>query len=122
MSPASGLPEPGTAAVEVMACDLHHGDGRRLVRDVCGKGALRELLRRQARFVAVALGHGGGRAVAEYTAAEFVELGANLVDLIPSMPGPVVMTHFGISSELREKMLAGARRRDLETAEPAGRA
>jgi hypothetical protein len=119
---ASELPAPGAAAVEVMACDLRNGVGRRLVRRVCGKRALRELLRREARFVAIVLGPGGGRAVAEYTEPEFVELGAHLVDFMPLMPGPVVVTHYGLSPQLRDRMIAVARRRDLETVAPAGRA
>jgi hypothetical protein len=119
--PASALPEPGTAAVEVMACDLSRSAGRRAVRMSCGNAALRELLRRHARFVAVTIGM-GGRHVVEYSESEFAELGAEVVDFMPFACGPIVLTHFGLSPQLRERMLAGARRRDLETAEPAGHA
>ena len=116
--PVTGLPSPGTA-VEVMACDLSRGAGRRAVRLSCGKGALRTLLSRRARFVAIMVG-AAGRQVIEHTESELAELGGKLIDFTKFAPVPIVMTSFGLSPALRERMLAGAKRRDLETAEPAG--
>jgi hypothetical protein len=121
LTPASELPAPGQAAVEVLACDLRSSDGRRAIRRSCGKHVLQELLGRRARYVTVAMG-AGGRVVVPYSEAEFPELGANLIDCVRFAPGPIVLSPFGLRPEMREKLLEGARRRDLETAEPAGSA
>jgi hypothetical protein len=115
----STLPAPGTA-VEVMACDLSRGAGRRAVRLSCGSGALRTLLSRRARFVAVMIG-AAGRHVVEYTESEIMEMGGELIDFTKFAAAPIVLTSFGLCPQLRERMLAGAKRRDLETVEPAGR-
>jgi hypothetical protein len=121
LTPISDLPAPGTAAIEVLACDLRRGAGRRAVQMSCGKGALRTLLSRRARFVAVMIG-AAGRHIVEYTESELAGLGGELIDFTKFAVAPIVMTSFGLSPELREKMLAGAKRRDLETVEPAGHA
>lgn len=121
LTPISELPAPGVAAIEVIACDLNWGAGRRAVRLFCGKQALRRLLRRRAQFVAVMIG-AASRHIVECSEFEFIELGAQLLDFTRCAPGPIVMMPIGLKPGLREKMLTAARRRDLETAEPAGHA
>lgn len=122
VAPARDLPAPGATALEVLACDLSRRDGRWAVRRVCGKRSLREFLKRGVRFVTVAIGAGGARVAVPYTEAEFIRLGADIIDCMGTLPGPIVVTPFGLPPQLRAQLIAAAERRDLETVEPQGHA
>lgn len=121
VAPAAKLPPAGTAAVEILACDLSHVDARKAVRMTAGLPVLRELRRRRARWVVVIIGQGGRVVISLETEAELLQVGADATELAPYLDGPVVLLPFG-GPGLREKLIGAARRRELEICEMRGAA
>jgi hypothetical protein len=119
VAPAAKLPPPGTAAVELFACDLGHPAGERAVRQFGGEPLVTRLRKHGNRWVGIVAGPGGVIVVPYETEANLLELGAHALDITPYMPGPVVMLPFG-GPELRRKLLAAARERELEMADAEG--
>jgi hypothetical protein len=118
------LPAPGAAAVEVVAADLRHQAGRRVVRMMVGARVLKRLRRGGARFAALIYGRERRLVVLPFVAeADFIEsIAVGVVDLMPYISdGPAVLLPFG-DSKLREKLVAAARLRELEMAPARGTA
>jgi hypothetical protein len=121
VAPAAKLPPPGTATIEVFACDLDHPAGERAVRQFGGEPLVTRLREHGIRWLGIVAGPGGVIVVPYETEADFLELGAHALDITPYMPGPVVVLPFG-GPELRRKLIAAARERELETADAEGNA
>src|SRR4029077_6852553 len=116
---AAKLPPPGTAAVELIACDFAHPAGERAVRQFGGVLLVPRLREHGIRWLGIVAGPGGVIVVPYNTETEFLRIGAHALDIAPYMPGPVVVLPFG-GPELRGKLIAAARERELETVEAEG--
>ena len=121
VAPVRSLPDPKTTALEIIAADLDYAPGRDAVRDLCGTEVLAELVGRRKRWVAVLIGCAGRVVLPFDTEQDFLEVGANALQLAPYLSGPTVIIPV-VGPATRTKLLAAARTRELEMSPAEGRA
>ena len=121
VAPVAKLPPPGTAALEVFLCDLRNSDGQRAMQRVCGQQVLDRLLKSESPFAVVGVGL-ACFVLPISSEDELADMTAHLVDCAAYLSGDVVLLPFGISRDLRDRMIAKAQRRDFELAPAEGNA